>query len=72
MIIKAEDALYPQYDLRAKLDEALAEWQPWLKEEAGKKLAESPTAHPNVVAYWEWLAKTGIPVRPADEKKERT
>jgi len=56
MIIKAEDALYPQYDLRGKLEEALESWRPWLSDEAAKKLANGP-AHPNVMAHWRELAK---------------
>ena len=56
MLIKGEDALYPQYDLHGKLSEALAEWEPWLREQAVKNLAESPEAHPNVLAHWKKLA----------------
>ena len=56
ILLKAEDALYPQYDLREKLDEALNEWKPWLAEEAEKLLA-SGTAHPAVLAHWKNLAK---------------
>jgi hypothetical protein len=55
ILLKAEDALYPQYDLQAKLHEALKEWQPWLSEEAEKRLAGG-VAHPNVVAHWKKLA----------------
>lgn len=57
MIVKAEDALYPQCDPREKLDEALREWRPFLKEEAIKKLAESPDASRAVIAHWRYLAK---------------
>jgi hypothetical protein len=57
MLLKGEDALYPQYDLRGKLDEALAEWRPWLREEAQRLLAERDHAHPNVLAHWKQLAK---------------
>lgn len=57
MLINAEDALYPQYDLREKLEEALTEWKPWLKTEASKKLAESPVAHPEVIAHWRKLSE---------------
>lgn len=60
MLIKGQDALFPQYDLRKKLDEALKSWGPWLKEEAGKNLAESPDAHPNVLAYWKYLSKMDV------------
>ena len=57
MIINGEDALYPQYDLRGKLDEALEEWKPWLKEESEKKLAEGGRVHPDVEAHWKALAE---------------
>lgn len=59
MLLKAEDALYPQYDLPGKLAEAMEEWKPWLKEQAEKNLASKDQAHPNVIAHWEKLAKKG-------------
>jgi hypothetical protein len=62
MLIKGEDALYPQYDIPARVEKALEEWKPWLKEEAVKKLAESGSAHPNVVAHWENLASAEVEV----------
>lgn len=62
MVIKGEDALYPQYDLRGKLEKALTEWEPWLREEAQKKLAEDSVAHPDVIRYWKNLAQ-----RPAGQ-----
>ena len=57
MIVKAEDALYPQSDPLEKLVKAMEEWQPFLKEEARKKLAETPSAHPAVLAHWKELAE---------------
>lgn len=57
ILLKGEDALYPQYDLHEKLNKALEEWEPWLKEEAEKKLTESGMAHPNVREHWKTLAK---------------
>jgi hypothetical protein len=57
MILKGEDALYPQYDLQSQLAEALDAWRPWMRDEAKKKLAGNPDAHPDVVAYWKRLAK---------------
>lgn len=57
ILIKAEDALYPQYDLRETPDNALAGWRPWLKEQAQKNLAENRQAHPNVLAHWKKLAQ---------------
>lgn len=57
LFIKAEDALYPQYDLPGKLTESMEKWKPWLKEEAAKKLANSTGAHPNVINHWKSLAE---------------
>lgn len=56
MILKAEDLLYPQYDLREKVEEFIDKNRDWCAEEARKKLAEGGTAHPNVRAHWESLA----------------
>lgn len=65
MLIKGEDALYPQYDLPARLDETMEKWKPWLKEEAAKKLVEAGSAHPDVVAHWEKLASAEVEVEKA-------
>jgi hypothetical protein len=56
ILLKGEDALYPQYDLEAKLAEAMQSWKPWLKEQAEKKLADPSHAHPDVRAHWKRLA----------------
>jgi hypothetical protein len=57
MLIDAEKMLYPQYDLREQLAEALTEWQGWAGDEAKKKLAEgNGRAHPDVLAHWRALA----------------
>jgi len=45
----AENALYPQTDPREKLDEALTEWKPWLKEQAEKKLKTQAT---RIQTFW--------------------
>jgi hypothetical protein len=55
MLIKAQDMLYPQYDVRNQLEEAMDKWKPWLKEAAAKCLAEHGGAHPRVLAHWEAL-----------------
>ena len=55
-IVKAEDMLYPQYDIPAKVQEWLEEWKPWAAEQAAKKLAEVDHAHPSVRERWEELA----------------
>lgn len=58
LILKAEDALYPQYNLHGKLQQALDEWTPWLKEQAEKQLAATTEhVHPEVLAHWTMLAK---------------
>ena len=41
MVIKVEDALYPQYDLPGRLAEFIHEQRPWLAEQAAAKLAEN-------------------------------
>lgn len=58
MLVDAEKLLYPQYDLRAQLEEAIAEWQTWAKTEAQKRLDDpkNANAHPDVRARWEALA----------------
>lgn len=57
-IVNGEDMLYPQYDIRSKVDEWLKEWTPWAAEEAQKKLAEDRQfVHPDVLARWQQLAK---------------
>lgn len=59
MLIKGEDALYPQYDITGKVEKALEEWKPWLKEEAQKKLVEKEgyPVHQDVLAHWKSLAE---------------
>lgn len=61
MIIKGEDALYPQYDLTGRLRKALDDWKPWLKEQAADKLKENECdeikADPAVIAHWKYLAQ---------------
>lgn len=59
IILKAEDMLYPQYDLKEKLSEAMSEWGGWAKEQASKKLAvtSKDNCHQDVWAHWESLAK---------------
>jgi hypothetical protein len=57
IILKAEDMLYPQYDLPEKLREAMESWKEWAAEECAKKLEKSgEEAHPKVKAHWERLA----------------
>lgn len=58
MLIDLEQALYPQYNLREKLDEFLAEQRAWLADEARKRLAENDRlVHPDVRRHWESLVE---------------
>lgn len=59
MLVKAQDALYPQYDLQQKLTKALTEWRPWLAEQARQRLAESGQASPSVIRHWQSLSGAG-------------
>jgi len=60
-VITAEELLYPQYDLRAKVEKYIHEWtEDWAREEARKKIAEiNPKypPHPAVVKHWRDLAE---------------
>lgn len=57
MIIKVEDELYPQYNLREKVDEFIVSQREWLREQAKAKLAKTRSGNPRVIAHWEALAK---------------
>jgi hypothetical protein len=57
LLIKAEDALYPQYDLTGRLVEAIEKWKPWLKEEAEKLLKDTNQVHPDVKHHWQQLVQ---------------
>jgi hypothetical protein len=59
ILLKAEDAMYPQSDVHEKLEEALTEWKSWLSEEAKKRLAETEHAHSAVIGHWKKLAGIG-------------
>lgn len=61
MIVKGEDALFPQYDIPGKVTEFLSDIQPWLAEQAAKKLESGCGAHPNVMAHWQKLAAQVTP-----------
>jgi hypothetical protein len=59
MVLKVEDALYPQYDLPGRVRTFLAEQKPWLAEQATKKLHESegsPYVADAVREHWLRLA----------------
>lgn len=56
LILKAEDMVYPQYDLQARLAKFMEESRPWVAEQAKKNLAEVKHAHPDVISHWRKLA----------------
>jgi hypothetical protein len=57
MILEANDLLYPQYDLRAKLEEFIAKNLPELADAAAALLAENgEQGAPAVRAHWKRLA----------------
>lgn len=56
MIVKLEDALYPQLDLGSKVQEFIDKSADWLREEAKKKLEETGEASVEVMAHWMRLA----------------
>jgi len=51
MLIKGEDALYPQYDFKSGL-QVNGEWKPWLKEEAIKNWLRHQRFILYVIAHW--------------------
>jgi hypothetical protein len=57
ILLKGDDALYPQYDLHKKLSDFLSEIAPYLKDAASKKIHENNDAHPDVMAHWKKLAE---------------
>ena len=63
-LLDANDMLYPQYDIRRKVEKYLEEWRPWAIEQAREKLAENEDkelaglgAAPRVREHWEGLAR---------------
>lgn len=59
MVVRFEDALYPQYDVVGRVRDSLAEQRDWLRDEAVKKLAameKDSIVHPDVEAHWRKLA----------------
>lgn len=56
-IIDGTNLLYPQYDLRKKLEEWIEEWKPEIGKMAKKELVEmTDPPHPKVLAHWEMMA----------------
>jgi hypothetical protein len=59
MIVKAEDMLYPQYDILTKVTATMKTWQPWVKEQAIKNLADAAktNATGSVIEHWEKMSQ---------------
>jgi len=59
-LIDGNDLLYPQHDIRGRIEELISKWQPWAKKEAQKLLDSNGNghgAHPDVKAHWQKLAE---------------
>lgn len=58
-LIKAEEMLYPQYDIRAQVESYLEKWTPWAAQEAKKKLEieDDSMVAPRVKRRWQDLAE---------------
>jgi hypothetical protein len=56
-IITADNLLFPQYDIRAKVEELLSSWQGWASEQAREKLTTVDHAHPDVIEHWKRLSE---------------
>lgn len=63
-IIKADDMLYPQYDIPADVNKTIEKWEQWAAEAAEKLIAATTyNTHPRVMKHWQMLAakKTTTP-----------
>jgi len=65
MLLKVEDALYPQYNLPAKLEEFLHQNRFWLRAEALKNIAEAGDVNHDVFGHWIKLAGE-LPTMPEE------
>lgn len=54
-VVALEHALYPQYDLREKVNSFIMDNAEWLRERAKEKLEEEDNAAPFVREHWEGL-----------------
>ena len=59
-VVDLSNALYPQYDLHARLQESLDGIKPWLKEEAQRLLDSEKQAAPRVIDHWRKLASAEV------------
>jgi hypothetical protein len=60
MIVKVDDALYPQYDLSGRVENFVGEHREYLREKARDLLEEAEAqedkyVHPEVLAHWKKL-----------------
>jgi hypothetical protein len=60
IILKAEDLLYPQYDLRRTLEDFIQQQTKWCKEQAELRLKEPNKACEEVENHWRLLAETKV------------
>lgn len=67
-LLDANDLLYPQYDLRAKVDRYLEEWLPWAADQAREQLADETRTlvATSVEEHWRALAASCPPVCPIE------
>lgn len=67
-IIDSHDLLYPQYDLRAKVEGYIEKWLPEVADRARESLADEKysTATETVRAHWEMLAAAYPPRCPLE------
>lgn len=73
ILLTANDMLFPQYSLPAKLNDAMQTWKGWAKKEAKKLLAETdrPT-HPDVRAHWIMLSSMQVDEKEYYEQAQST
>jgi hypothetical protein len=60
MLVKLEDAVYPQYDLPGRVQEFINENKEWLRERALERIEDAEKnpewpPHPEVLAHWQKL-----------------
>lgn len=55
VIIKAENCVYPQYDLMKIAQKYSEQWKPFLAQKAKALLDENDLAAPEVIVYWKQL-----------------
>lgn len=57
IVISARDMLYPQHDVRDRLEKFIEDSKPWLAEQAKANLnGDTSLAAPEVVSHWKGLA----------------